>query len=397
MKDLLCFRLVVALSLSAALAVGSFPAAPAAAEKDLCVALFSYVPDSSRFEKAIRQEWEKVHPEVSLTFADWDGYHDEPSEDLDLFVFDAIFLSHFVEQGYLLPIPEEEIQEKEDLVSFAMEGCRVDEVAYAVPQILCTNLLYTRKEDEKLSQVDDIESLYGILGDQMAEEEIPSAGGNELLIDMSRGTSKVSMYLDALCDVNQAYSAYEETPDMENTALDAIHSLRLLCQMGGADQVQYEPEDGDAYVRARWFAEGIGRAYIGYSEAMSAMGDYVSQVDFRPFSYAKEENIPLMAADVVGVCGSIQEEKKPLAFELLNILTGEAVMVSALSPDEEHAESQYLLPARASVYDWLSESLPAYGKLKDIVLNPENRLFLMGSNARAFISQAKSILPGLVF
>jgi len=47
------------------------------------------------------------------------------------------------------------------------------------------------------------------------------------------------------------------------------------------------PDDNDAYVRAKWFAEGRGRAYIGYSESMNAMGDYANEVTPRLFSLGK--------------------------------------------------------------------------------------------------------------
>ena len=45
-----------------------------------------------------------------------------------------------------------------------------------------------------------------------------------------------------------------------------------------------EPEDEDRFYFARKFAEGMGRAYIGYSEAMNEMGESASDMDFRLFS-----------------------------------------------------------------------------------------------------------------
>lgn len=238
--------------------------------------------------------------------------------------------------------------------------------------------------------------LYNILGDGVNAGERPEEGAG-LLIDMSGGTTKVGMYLDALCDMNQIYSAYEETPDMEHTEPEAVEALRLLARMGGIEQVQYVPEDGDPYVRARWFAQGLGRAYIGYSEAMSVMGDAISSMEFRPFSYTEKDNIPLLSGDVVGIRSTIEDDKKELAFDLLNILTGEEAMTAAFSPNETHAEPQYLLPARLSVYDALAASFPAYAGLREIVLDPGNCLYRIGPDAREFISRAKRVLPGIIF
>ena len=61
--------------------------------------------------------------------------------------------------------------------------------------------------------------------------------------------------------------------------------------MGGKEQVEYWPEDNDAYIRAKWFKEGYGRAYLGYTEAMSNMGDYTNNLDFKVISYCKEDKI----------------------------------------------------------------------------------------------------------
>ena len=250
----------------------------------LNAALFPYVPDTERFENAIRTEWEKAHPDVDLCFVSWDGYHGDPSEASDLFVFDAVFL-----------------------------------------------------EDTQLSSASNVTELNNILGDGVDAGERPDEGAG-LLIDMSGGTTKVGMYLDALCDMKQVYSAYEETPDMEHTEPEAVEALRLLARMGGIEQVQYVPEDGDPYVRARWFAQGLGRAYIGYSETMSVRGDAISGMEFRPFSYTGKDNIPLISGDVAGIRSTIEDDKKELAFDLLNILTGEEAVTAAFSPDETHAE-----------------------------------------------------------
>lgn len=71
------------------------------------VALFPYVPDRVRFQEAVSDAWKREHPDVSLHFADWDCYASDPDPSIDVFVFDGIYLSSFVEEGYLLPIPKE--------------------------------------------------------------------------------------------------------------------------------------------------------------------------------------------------------------------------------------------------------------------------------------------------
>ena len=133
----------------------------------LNVALYPYVPDPGRFEEVCREQWSELHPEVQLNFVSWDCYHDEIPADLDVFVFDSVFLTGYAEQGLLLPVPGDALMNTEDIIPFALEGGKVDGTLLAVPQLLCTNLLYTRKEDTALSGVSDIPGLYAVLGDRV--------------------------------------------------------------------------------------------------------------------------------------------------------------------------------------------------------------------------------------
>src|SRR5690606_14527012 len=90
------------------LVVGS-PAGAGAAQFDassditLKVAIYPYVPDSARFKAAILDQWQQEEPDVGLEFTDWDSYSADPPDDLDVFVLDSIYLSHFVDAGYVLP------------------------------------------------------------------------------------------------------------------------------------------------------------------------------------------------------------------------------------------------------------------------------------------------------
>ena len=61
---------------------------------------------------------------------------------------------------------------------------------YAVPQLLCTDLLYTRAEDADLKNADSVNDLF---------DAIDEPG---LLLDK---TSSSTMYLQALVDCKQQY------------------------------------------------------------------------------------------------------------------------------------------------------------------------------------------------
>ena len=356
------------------------------------VALYPYVSDIAKFQTVVSEAWEKEHPEVKLHFADWDCYESDPDPSLDVFVFDSIYLSSFVEEGLLTPIPEEKIQDKEDILPFALDDCISKGELYALPQMLCTDLLYTRKSDSDLSGVSDIEALYGILGDRKTQSVIPDEGEG-LLIDLS-GTilTKTVLYLDALMDEQQEYTNYAELPSESNLSAVTLKRLHTLWKMGGNEQVSYLPEDNDSFIRARWFAEGKGRAFIGYPETMNAMGDYADDVIVRCFSYGPEKNIPLFYTDMVGIRSGIENEKKELAFELANILISGDVFTRISLPADEGGSPQYLLTSRRSVYDRLSAEYPIYGRLKEIVDSEDNHVFRIGAKAREFITAMEEAL-----
>lgn len=227
------------------------------------------------------------------------------------------------------------------------------------------------------------------------QSEIPEENEG-LLIDMSGGTTKVTMYLDAQIDRSNEYTEYPDLPDQEVFSGETLDLLRLLVKMGGEAQVRYEPEDDELYVRGKWFAAGKGRAYIGYSEEMSVMGDAVNDMDFRLFSYSDKGGVPLFYVVLAGVNAKISDDKKELAYELVDLITSEETMKKVVMPDES-SHPQYLLPARIHIYDQLGETLPVYEKLKSIVLNPENRVLRIGSNAHTYISNSKKALTEKIF
>ena len=356
------------------------------------VALYPYVPDMERFEAAVRERWAREHSDVTLHFVDWDCYSSDPDPALDVFVFDSIYLTSFVEAGYLLPIPEERIREREDILPFALEGCVWEGKLYALPQLLCTDFLYTRKDDTELSGVSDVMSLYEILGDRKTQSLIPEENEG-LLINLSDVlVTKTMMYLDALMDEQEEYTDYSDLPEPSALSDSALERIVLLWKMGGEKQVSYWPENDDTYIRARWFAEGKGRAYIGYAEAMEAMGDYADEVTVRPLSYGTENNIALYYADLIGISATIQEEKKGLAFDLANLLMSEEFLTGMSLPAEEDEYPQYLLTPRRSVYNTLSKDYPIYRLLLENVDSADNHVFRVGANAREFFSEMEPAL-----
>ena len=152
--------------------------------------------------------WKEKHPEVELNFENWDCYSGEVPEGLDVFVFDTISLDSFAERGFLLALSEKDIQDYNDLIPSFVEGCRVNGTLCVIPQFLCTDLLYTRKKDADLKNVQNIDDLYSVLGD------------SGLLLEKHSFTSKIGLYLQALIDEKQSYM--DQYPPIKEGELSPI-------------------------------------------------------------------------------------------------------------------------------------------------------------------------------
>lgn len=261
-----------------------------------------------------------------------------------------------------------------------------------MPQLLCADFLYTRKDDAGLSDVSDIDTLYKRMGDRQTKSIIPE-GMEGLLIDLSDGFfAKTVIYLDALMDETQTYTEYGKLPGTARLSDTVLKRMRNIGKMGGEEQVTYSPEDNDSFIRVRWFKDGKGRAYIGYSESLAAMGDYVDKVNLRLFSYGPGKNVPLFYTDMVGIHSKISEDKKALAYDLVNVLISEEVLSKMSRPSEGGDTPQYLLTARKSVYDSLGKEYPVYFRLKEIMMSGDNHVFRMGTGARRFIKEMEKVL-----
>lgn len=359
----------------------------------LNVALYPYVPNPDQFKDVVSRKWKSVEPDVSLHFVDWDCYSDDPDSTTDVFVFDTIYLTHFAQKGYLMPFTINEIENHSDIWSFALDGCMNNGVIYGIPQLLCTNLLFYRKGDTKLKYVHNIDQLNKVLGPNNFDE-IPLPPNKGLLIDLSGGTTCVCQYLDTLIDVNSSYTNYSVLPDLNKLNVLAIAEIKKIISMAGKEQSQYVPDPYAPYIRASWFANGSGRAYIGYTESMNSFKDKIGDMDFNMLSWAGGCNVPVLYCDAVGISSGIKDEvREVLAKKLANIITAGNTVEECIRPAKGDKYPQYLLPTRPSVYLRLQNDFPVYRKLYNMIeYKPNLYIFRLGSEVREWISSAKTVI-----
>ena len=245
-----------------------------------------------------------------------------------------------------------------------------------------TDLLYTRRGDTELESVRNLVDLYALLGD------------DGMLTDMDSDIIRICIYLQALMDENHCYMDTFPPLEEETLSREAVEALAMLRDMRRKDPAGL-PEDGGMYQYARRFADGEGRVYIGYSESMDLMGDAASETDFRLISMTDDENIPVFYVDAAAINARIPEEKKALAFDLLNMITGTDLLVQA---SQRNGLPRYLLAARGSVYDSLAPDFPLYGRLKEIAMVPNAHVFRIRPDGSAYLDCAAEnlgLLPAL--
>lgn len=384
----ICLRTTLVASL---VLLASCPVEAAERAQTLRVALFPYVPSPARMQDVIKKHWNAKHPTVALDFVSWDGYEADPTEDLDVFEYDAIYLDQLVRDNYASPLFPDDIDELRDFEPFALRGSMVDGVFYAIPRIACTPVLFYRKGDQAVAAAKTLEDLFTAIGPRQADGEEPDVSKG-LIVDLSGGTTCACMYLDAVADLAGSYSPTPRLPGVNGLSPDAIANLQKLTKMAGKSHALLEEWEGK---RARWFAEGRGRAFIGWTERLSAMpADRHKDVAVRALPLAADKSINLMFVDVLSINPLLSRERRRLAIEFANLCASKEVVLECfLVTNDATGSAQYLLPVRKSVNDdpRLTKEAPLYGDLIPLLRNSP-RALRMNADVRDWLDDTKSVI-----
>lgn len=388
--------MLAACLLLAILAVAA-PAGRAAAQADdtsLTVALYPYVPRLAQFEAAIRERWAQVEPNVSLTFvpvADWDGgYSTDPTSDMDVFVFDAMFFEYFRSKGWLEAMQPGEVEGLNDFVPYAIDGVKTGAQYFAIPLMGCSNILFFQKNDMALRQATTLSAVNAALSQCTYTSEIPP-DRRGIMVDLAGGTTNATLYLDAYHDITGQYPVPLPWTQGEVDPA-AIGNLSLLLRIasfwnGSADDLQ-------PYERASWFSEGYGRALVGFTESMSAMSPETrADIDFKVMPLADRQSRPLFYADVIGVnTATAARGTRALAVKLANLMAASETVVASIGPDAGNPSPQYLMATRPSVFETLGQDFPIYTKMYGLVTGDDPILFALNERSREWLNDMKNTI-----
>jgi len=365
----------------------------------LNIALYPYVPRLDQFKQVISRAWEQQSPGVPINYVDWDCYSQDPPNNLDVFVFDGIFLDYYVSKGFLSPLRPNEIENAGDFLPYALNDSKINNINYAIPQIGCGDILFYRQGDPELARANTLSAINRVIG-QCSDDSLKSPQNKTLLVDLSGGTTDACLYLETVQDINGRYDPNPPLPSPANLNGKAIGNLHALVNMGCVAPTACST--GVPYQGAVWFGSGKGRATIGFTESLSAMGDARQTTDFKLMPLADRNDVHLFYVDLVGINASVTDPaRRELTIKLANLIASSSVVTASFGPGQTANYPQYLMPVRKSVFEALEKNDRLYRQMYGLVKDNNPHMFRIGPASTTWLKTIKGsirqrILSGLV-
>lgn len=369
-----------------------------ASAMELKVALYPYVPRIDQFKTVISENWKLVQPDVKITWVEgWDGgYDNDPKEEYDLFVFDATYLTYFINQGWLMGLDKSEIEEIQDFLPFAINGMNKDGKYWAIPQLACTEYLIYQKEDEELNRASKVSEVVSALGiNTYYDLKPPKEIG--MMMDFSDDTTDANYYVKTLAEIKDEFplTLPEEQSQIKKAVIDKLRNTRSTASLPNAEY------SGESYKRGEWYGENHGRAYVGFSESLSKIdSDKLANIQMKVMPWSdNSEGIasPLFYCDVVGINPKTAERNtKELAIQLANLMASAPVIVGCFKSIDSEGP-QYLTPVRQSVMTELANTYPAYKTIQNAVNSSgEPILFDLGKDSRIWLANMGARIHNMI-
>lgn len=226
---------------------------------------------------------------------------------------------------------------------------------------------------------------------QCSIDSIPPPEGSNLIVDLSGSTTDACLYLETVQDITGQYTPNLDLPQPNRLNPTAVSNLHSLLNTGCV--LPSVTSSSVPYQGAVWFGEGRGRALIGFTESLSAMGTSRQNVDFKLMPYADRTGINLFYIDLVGINSTVTDpQRRAAALKLANLIASTNVVVSSFGPTPAANYPQYLMPVRKSVFEALQINDRLYQQMYKLVSNSNPRMFRIGSNSRTWLKSAKSAI-----
>lgn len=364
----------------------------------LRVGLYPYVPRVDQFKEVLQSEWEKLQTGVDLEIITdmsvWDGGYDTNPAGLDVFVFDALFLNKYRDEGVLKSLTADDINSKglDDFVPYAIKGVKNnDGLTYSgIPMFGCTNILFYKKSMgiENANTFDEVRN--AVKTCQFTGLVPGVAPHNGMMLDIAGKTTNASYYIATQYAMNGTY------PFPTPTSINNKVTNRLQTLMTMSSYLNATNDTIASYQRGIWFGEGKGNSFVGFTESMWGIAKGNNDIlpndfDFKPLPLwnGGETTDPVFYADIIGINANsshISNAKK------LAALLGSKNVVVASSTGAGQADKvpQYLLLTLKSAYDELAKDYPMYSEMKTMASNPHIKLFTLSDELYKWFNKNKS-------
>lgn len=366
---------------------------------ELKVALYPYAPRVDQFKKVISEKWNKIEPDVKITWVeDWDGgYFNEPKDEYDIFVFDATYFSYFKEKGSLMPIKKSQIKDFNDIMPFATKGLFKENKYWGIPQMACTEYLIYKKNDKELENANTISKIVSALGQCTYSSEIPPTAKG-LMINLSDETTNAIYYAKTMEELTENFPV--ELPlDEKKLNKEALNNLKTLLSASSMKNAWYAGDN--SYQRAKWFSKNCGRAYIGFSESLTQLPDnMVSEISMKIMPWSNNEKgikDPLLYCDIIGISPKAAERgSDKAALKLANLMASKEVMINTFKAADDKGP-QYITPVRISVMNELASVYPGYAAIKNAVENSGNPILLdLGKDVKKWMNAMRPNIKNII-
>lgn len=359
------------------------------------VALHPYIPRGDQFEKVLENHWDQLHTGVQIEFVYFNFYKEDPTDDIDLFVFDVAFLKQYQAEGRLLEIPKNQIQDSLDFLPYAWEGSRIGNQIYGLPYLGCQYVYFYHKDDKELDTPLSVKEFYKVVGPSPDSSRIPPKGQG-LLLDMSEPIARAFMYLNSSMNIRDEYQVTPNLPEKDDLHSRAMHQLKLYTKMAGIHQASDSTIVMD---RINWFTKGHGRAMVGWTEMLADFPPKeLSKYKFRimPLSNNRPEKYayPL---DVVVINAKIRPEMKEIAYRLQNLMASTDVLYESMIAFQHHQNPQFLVPVRNSLLMRLMAVHPLYFDIATMLKENPPAPFMLPANGKAWIKATRSEMESQLF
>lgn len=309
-----------------------------------------------------------------------------PQPGIEVFGFDNLFLQSYIHQGLISPWERGEI-EQDAFYAFAWQACLSHEYLYAVPYLVCQEVLIYRKADRELAEAPDLSILASLLG-PCEKPDVPWPDpGKGLLCALADPKGVALLYLKALNALDETLPALATLPsDPDLLHPQALASLSQVVQMAGWAQARLPSPDMGRMSR---FSEGIGRVVLGSTDQASFLPpEQINQFGVRPCPSGDSTFKIQPRVASLAISADVRDPgRRSVLKELVTLMTGADVIRECLEalPEDGAAGPQYLIPARPDVLRQLAERYALYQQIQ-AVLPAQAQALLLDQSGYTWLS-----------